>query len=224
MVRWRFSPTVTVSVLAAIILAGCSTADDSAAGEQSTTSTPAETTARKAISAHELLFPDGAKTSTGPALMAPPGDTYFTRADPPDCAAAVLLKGSPLAPPGAQDHADAAYTIGATSRYTESINLYDKDLDPHQLVMDGFGAVSNCRKAVGVASDGHRTSLRLSQVAVAADGVLEWAMLSSDWNCHYAWAVIPQATLLLSTCDSDSEPAMAEWASTRLDQMQSTIG
>jgi hypothetical protein len=228
MARWGLAPTTAVTTLAALVLAACAPSNESAQ-ESTTSQTPMsstpETTAPVAISARELLLPSGERTSRGPAVAAPPGDTYFTSAEPPDCAAAVVLKDSPLSPAGASDHADSAYRIGVTGTYTESISVYPNDVDTEQLGLNGFDAVSGCKgDAVGVADGGHRTSMRLNQVAVVADGVLEWAMISPDWSCNYAWAVSPRATLLVSACENEGGLPLGDWATTRSKQIQSQLG
>ncbi|EUA34628.1 putative lipoprotein lprH [Mycobacterium xenopi 3993] len=104
------------------------------------------------IFARDLLLHDGDSSPFGPAAMTDVGDTYFTSVRPPECSAALLFKGSPLRPPHSTDYADSAYSFGGSAMYSESVDVYDKALDVHAVVWDGYGAVSRCTaEAVGIA-------------------------------------------------------------------------
>lgn len=135
---------------------------------------------------------------------------------PPDCSAAVLFKGSPLRPQGSSDYADSAYSFGGSAIYAESVDVYDKPLDAHAVVWNGFSAVSKCSgEAVGVAPIGESQPLRLGYFAIPANGVLVWTMTSPGWTCDHGLAAVPRAALLLSVCDTKPGLPMADWASTR---------
>lgn len=172
------------------------------------------------IFARDLLLHDGDSSPFGPAAMTDVGDTYFTSVRPPECSAALLFKGSPLRPPHSTDYADSAYSFGGSAMYSESVDVYDKALDVHAVVWDGYGAVSRCTaEAVGIAPAGAFAGMRLSYYGVPADGVLVWTMTRPDWTCDYGLAVVPRAALLLTLCDHESRFRMADWASTRREQI-----
>lgn len=184
------------------------------------TSTPA----RAPITARDLLLRDGDRTPVGPATAAPVGDNYFTSARPLECSAAMLFKGSPLRPPGSSDYADSAYSFGGSAMYAESVDIYDKPLDAHAVVWNGFSAVSKCSgEAVGVAPIGESQPLRLSFFAVPADDVLVWTMTNPDWTCDYGLTVVARAALVLSLCDTKPGFPIADWASTRRSQIQTRV-
>jgi hypothetical protein len=217
------------AVLAALALTqlGCTTSVAGhaipASGQPSRAAAPTKVTPPKAkpqVSAHELLLQDGDPTPLGSAAMTEVGDSYFTSVRPPECSAALLFKGSPLRPPGSTDYADSAYSFGSTAMYSESVDVYDTALNVHDVVWDGFRAVSQCTgEATGIAPLGDFGPMRLTQFGVAADGVLVWTMTRSDWTCDYGLAAIPRAALLLTLCDHESKVHLADWASTRREQL-----
>ncbi|EUA34627.1 putative lipolprH domain protein [Mycobacterium xenopi 3993] len=49
--------------------------------------------------------------------------------------------------------------------------------------------------------------------------MLVWTMTRPDWTCDYGLAVVPRAALLLTLCDHESRFRMADWASTRREQI-----
>lgn len=174
------------------------------------------------ISASDLLLRDGDQTPLGPAASAPVGDTFFTSARPPDCTAAVLFKDSPLRPAGSSDHAESAYTFGATAIYAESADVYAKELNPHDVVWNGFAAVDKCSgDAFGVAPAGEVGPLQLRRLSVPADGVLAWTMTGPQETCDYGLVVVPQAAMVLVACDIEGRINMTEWATKRREQIMS---
>jgi hypothetical protein len=221
----RYSGQVTAAILtvAATILAACTT---TVAGHPIATSGPlppagsATGTATAAISASDLLLRDGDPTPLGTAVAAPVGDTFFTKARPPRCSAALLFKDSPLRPPGSSDHAESAYRLGTSAIYAESADVYASRLDTHDVVWNGFSAVPECDEdAIGSAPAGESGPMRLSLFAVVGRGVLTWTMTSRQWTCDYGLAAVSQATLLLVACDPKSRIDMTKWASERREQI-----
>jgi hypothetical protein len=208
-----------ILTIVAAILAACTTTvagHPIAAGRKLLPSRSATTS----ISASGLLLRDGDGTPLGPAVATPVGDLFFTSARPSQCAAALLFKDSPLRPVGSSDHAESAYSFGTSAIYAESADVYVKHLNPHDVVWNGFSAVPKCNEdATGVAPAGEYGPMRLSLFAVPADGVLTWIMTSPQWTCDYGLAVGHQATLLLVACDPESRIDMADWASTRREQI-----
>lgn len=174
----------------------------------------------KPIAARDLLLQDGNTTPLGRAVAVPLGDNYFTSVRPPECAAAMLFKGSPLLPAGSSDHAESGYSVGSQALYAESADVYSNALNAHDVVWKGFSAVSDCRgDAIGVAPLGDFQPMRLSYFATPADGVLVWTMTRSDWTCDYGLAVVPRVVLMLSACDSKPVFPMADWAAKRRAQL-----
>jgi hypothetical protein len=213
----RKALAVATWLVAALTLGACST---SATGRAVRAPAPAPTPAHTTIRARDLLLQNGDTTPLGAATATAVGFSYFTSAQPPECAPALLFKGSPLPPTGASDHAESAYTFGGKALYAESIDVYDKALNTQDVVRKGFHAVSDCRAdAIGVAPSGRSTPLRLSYFATAADGVLVWTMTAPEWTCDYGLAVIPQVALMLSACDAKPGFPMADWASKRRAQL-----
>ncbi len=215
---------VAVAAVTALALAACATSVPGRAirapgGNGVSTSAPA-TPAHPRVSAQALLLQDGATTPLGAAKAAPVGTSYFTSARPPECTAALLFKGSPLVPAGATDHAESSYRFGGPALYAESVDLYGQDLNVHDVVWDGFSAVSKClRDAVGVAPSGESPPFRLSFFSTG-DGVLTWTMSRPDWTCDYGLAALPRVAALLSACDAKPGFPMADWASKRRSQIQ----
>jgi hypothetical protein len=208
----------------ATILAACTTSvagHPTAAGGHPPPSGSATRPKTASISASDLLLRDGDQTPLGPAAAMPVGDTFFTSASPPECAAAMLFKSSPLRPAGSSDHAELAYTFGASAIYAESADVYVKDLKPHDVVWNGFGAVAKCNgDAVGVAPAAQSGPMQRRQFSVPADGVLVWTMTGPVETCDYGLVAAPEATLLLVACDRESTPiSMPEWASKRREQI-----
>ena len=118
-----------------------------------------------------------------PATATPVGDSYFTSARPPECSAALLFKGSPLRPAGSSDHAESAHRVGGPALYAESVDVYNNVLNTHDVVWNGFRAVSDCH---GV-SVWHRSGgFRLVRTGSVTTG----------------WPWCPGMALLLSACDS----------------------
>ncbi|OBJ49159.1 hypothetical protein A9W95_02800 [Mycobacterium sp. 1423905.2] len=172
------------------------------------------------MSARELLLHDGDDTPLGPAHVVPVGDNYFTSVQPPICAAALLFKNSPLRPPAARDSAEAAYTFGGPAQYAESIDVYDQDLDAHQVVWRAFSDVSDCRDdAVGVSPSGSSQPMRVTEFDAPQDNVFHWAMGRPDWTCTYGLAAVTRAVLLISVCDAQPGFPMADWAAKRRAQL-----
>lgn len=176
--------------------------------------------ARLAISAHELLLPDGDTTPLGPATATELGDTYFTSARPPECSPALLFKGSPLLPPGSLEHAESGYRVGGRAQYAESVDVYDTALKTHGLVSKGFAAIAKCHgEAIGVSPAGAFRPMRLSFFGTTDDGVLVWTMTRVDWTCDYGLAVLSRVALMLSACDTKPGFPMRDWASKRRAQI-----
>ncbi|WP_261879590.1 hypothetical protein [Mycobacterium marinum] len=179
---------------------------------------------RAHISARDLLLQDGDNTPLGPASSTRVGETYFTSARPPECTAAVLFKGSPLRPPGSADFAESAYRVQATAMYAESVDVYSSPLNPHDVVQNGFRAVSQCHgDAFAGYPAGEFGPITLKSFGTPAEGVLVWSMGRSDWNCDYGLAVVPRAALVISACDQNSGFPMAEWAVTRRAQLDDRV-
>lgn len=204
-----------------ILLAACSTSVPGhgvrASGEAATSAT-----AKPLIPARDLLLQDGNDTPIGPATATAIGDNYFTRADPPECNAALLFEGSPLRPPNPTDYAESSYTFGNDASYAESVGTYDHPLNTHDVVLNAFTAVSGCHGDVtGVSPQGRFGPMRLSYFATSAEGVLVWTMSRPDWNCDYGLAVVARAALLMSVCQSATGFPMADWAAKRRAQLDS---
>jgi hypothetical protein len=97
-----------------------------------------------------------------------------------------------------------------------------KDLNPHDVVWKGFGAVAKCNAdAVGVAPAGESGAMQLPEFAVPADGVLAWVMTGQQETCDLRWVVISQAALVLVACDTEGRVNMTEWAPKRREQIMS---
>lgn len=192
------------------------------AGGQSPSGTSKPTPTAKPIAARDLLLQDGNTTPLGRAVATPVGDSYFTSVQPPECAAALLFKGSPLLPAGSADHAESAYSVGSQALYAESADVYGNTVQTDDVVWKGFSAVSDCRgDAVGVAPLGKFQPMRLSYFATPSDGVLVWTMTRADWTCDYGLAAVPRVVLMLSACDSKPGFPMADWAAKRRAQLSS---
>jgi hypothetical protein len=174
------------------------------------------------IPARDLLLRDGETTPLGRATAAPVSSNYFTSARPPECSAAMLFEGSPLRPAGSRDHAESSYKFDSQALYAESIDVYENVLNTHDVVWNGFSAVSNCRgDATGVSPSGDFGPMRLSFFAAPSDGVLVWTMTRPDWTCDYGLAVLPRVALVMAACDSKPGFPMADWASKRRAQLDS---
>ncbi|MEE6177468.1 hypothetical protein [Mycobacterium sp. 050134] len=201
-----------VAAAVALVVAACTTSVPGQAVRA-----PGHPTGR--VSAQDLLLHDGDTTPLGAATSAEVGDSYFTSARPPECAAALLFVNSPLVPSGAADHAESSYRFGTSALYAEAVDLYDRDLNEHDVVWDGFGAVSKCQgDASGVSPTGPSPPFRLSFFSTG-DGVLTWTMTRPDWTCDYGLAVVPRVALLLSACDAQPGFPMADWAVKRRSQL-----
>ncbi|MGA7049878.1 MAG: hypothetical protein WBZ37_01125 [Mycobacterium sp.] len=210
---WHTTRAAAISLVAALTLGACTA---SVTGRGVRAPTPAHSTIR----ARDLLLRNGDTTPLGAAAANAVGNSYFTSARPPECAPALLFKGSPLPPAGASDHAESAYTFGGKALYAESVDLYDKALNTQGVARNGFSAVSNCHgDAIGVSPSGESPTMRLSFIATPADGVLVWTMTRPDWTCDYGLVVIAQATLMLSACDTNPGFPMPDWASKRRAQL-----
>ncbi len=210
----------------AAILAACTTSVTgqpvAAGGHPPQPSGSATKPTRPPVSARDLLLREGEQTPLGPAMPAAVGDTFFTSVRPPECAAAVLFKDSPLRPAGSSDHAESAYTFGTSAIYAESADVYSKDLNHHDVVWNGFDAVSKCNAdAVGVAPAGESGAMQLREFSVPADGVLAWVMTGQQETCDYGLVVIPDAALVLVACDTEGRINMREWAPKRREQIMS---
>jgi hypothetical protein len=172
------------------------------------------------ISARDLLLQDGDRTPVGVASAIPLGTNYFTSARPPECSAALLFEGSPLRPAGSSDHAEMAYRADGPALYAESVDLYSNVLNTHDVVWNGFRAVSECRgDAVGISPTGAFKPMQLSGFGIPEDGVLSWSMTHPEWTCSYGLAVVPRVALLISACDAKPGFPMADWASKRKSQI-----
>jgi hypothetical protein len=178
--------------------------------------------AHPSASAKDLLLSEGEQTPLGPVTPAPVGDTFFTSARPPECAAAVLFKNSPLLPAGSADHAESAYTFGGSAIYAESADTYTTTLNPHDVVWKGFAAVAKCNaEAVGVAPADEYGPMQLREFSVPADGVLAWTMAGQSQTCDYGLVVVSQAALALVACQRDGKFNMIDWAPKRREQILS---
>jgi hypothetical protein len=210
----------------AAILAACTTSVTgqpvAGGGHSPQPSGSATKPTRPPVSARDLLLREGEQTPFGPATPAEVGDTFFTSVRPPDCAAAVLFKDSPLRPAGSSDHAESAYKFGTSAIYAESADVYSKDLNSHDVVWNGFAAVAKCNaEAVGVAPAGESGAMQLREFSVPADGVLAWVMTGQQETCDYGLVVIPDAALVLAACDTEGRINMMEWAPKRREQIMS---
>jgi hypothetical protein len=204
----------TAAALLAVTLCACTA---TLPGRALRGSSPAHT---DRPAARNLLLRDGDTTPLGPASERSVGDSYFTTARPPECAAAVVFKGSSLPPPGASDHAESSYGFGGKALYAEAANVYDKTLNAEDVVRAGFTAVSGCTgDATAVSPAGDFGPIHLSYFATLSDGVLVWRMTRPDWTCDYGLAVVPRATLLMSACDTQPGFPMADWAAKRRTQL-----
>src|SRR6201999_1847564 len=118
------------------------------------------------------------------------------------------------------DHAESAYRFASPALYAESVDVYDKKLNAHEVVGKGFGAVSKCHAdAIGHASLGDFRPMRLSAFGTPSSGVLVWTMTRPDWTCDYGLVVVPRTALMLSACDFKPGFPMADWASKRRAQL-----
>lgn len=180
----------------------------------------AEKPAAAPFPARDLLLQNGDATPVGPATATTVGDNYFTSARPPECSAALLFKGSPLRAAGSTDHAESAYRFRGAALYAESVDVYRTALNVHQVVSNGFSAVSQCHTAaVGVSPQGAFRPMKLTFFGTTDDGVLVWTMTRPDWTCDYGLVAVPRAALLMSLCDSKPGFPMGEWASKRKAQL-----
>lgn len=205
---------VTAVVLAAVMLGGC-TSVVSGKAIRAAGRLPAP------ASAHDLLLQDGDDTPLGRATAAPVGDNYFTSVRPPECSAALLFKGSPLRPSGASDFAQSSYNVSGPALYAESVDVYDRDVNIHDVVWGGFGKVSDCHDdAVGVSPSGPFRPMRLSGFGIPENEILTWTMTRPDWTCSYGLVAVPRVVLLISACDSKPSFPMAGWAAQRKAQLQ----
>ncbi|MCV7030913.1 hypothetical protein [Mycobacterium sherrisii] len=217
---------MAASVLVLAALCGCTTSVSGRAVRAPGQSPPGNLRSASPvfapIPARDLLLQNGDTTPLGPATAMPVGATYFTSVTPPECAAALLFKGSPLPPPRAADHAESSYQVAGPALYAESIDNYDKKLNPHDVVWKSFGVVSKCRgDAVGHSPQGDFQPMRLSHFTIASDGVLVWTMTRPDWTCDYGLVVLARTVLLASVCDAKSGFPMSEWAAKRRAQLDS---
>jgi hypothetical protein len=208
-------------VIAAVLLSGCATSVTGRAIRASGQPQPGGSTpARAAIQARDLLLQDGDATPLGRVTAAPVGNSYFVSARPPECAAALVFKGSPVLPAGKSDHAESAYRVGGPALYAESVDVYDIALKTREVISNGFHAVSQCHgNAVGVAPVGESGPMRLSFFGTTDDGVLVWTMTHPDWTCDYGLAVLPRVALMLSACDAKPGFPMTDWAAKRRAQI-----
>ncbi|SPM43175.1 lipoprotein LprH [Mycobacterium numidiamassiliense] len=221
----RWAPVAAVAV--ALTLGACTSSVSGQATRASSQPAPGTSAKPKPkpapVPARDLLLHDGDTTPLGRAVAIPVGDSYFTHTRPPECAAALLFRASPLIPAGASDHAESAYAVGGPALYAESADVYRDDLNTHDVVWKGFSAVSDCRgDAIGVAPLGDFQPMRLSYFATPADGVLVWTMTRSNWTCDYGLAVVPRVALMLSACDTKPGFPMADWAAKRRAQLNGT--
>jgi hypothetical protein len=225
MIRWRNGRAATLLGIAAV-LAACTTSVPgqpiAAGGHAPQPSGSATKPARPKVSARDLLLREGEQTPFGTATPDDVGDTFFTRVSPPECAAAVLFKDSPLRPLGSSDHAESAYQTSRTQIYAESADVYGKHLNPHNVVWNGFGAVSKCTaEAIGMAPAGQAPPMKLREFSVPTDGVLAWVMAGDQETCAYGLVVIPDAAVVLVACDTEGKVNMMEWAPKRREQILS---
>lgn len=173
------------------------------------------------ISARALLLQDGEDTPLGRTTAVPVGDNYFTSVRPDVCSAAMLFKGSPLRPSGASDFAESAYQVSGSALYAESVDVYDYELNTHEVVWSGFSKVSDCHDdAVGLSPNGAFEQMRLSGFGIPENEILTWTMTRSGWTCSYGLAAVPHVVLLLVVCDSNDGFPMVEWAAKRKAQLE----
>ncbi|SOJ54823.1 Putative lipoprotein LprH [Mycobacterium simulans] len=209
----RRSCAAVALVVAAVVLVAC-TASVTGRAVRAAGRSPAP------ILARDVLLHDGDRTPLGPAVATKVGDNYFTSARPPECSAALLFRGSPLRPPGSSDFAESAYRVDGPALYAESVDVYNNSLNPHDVVWNGFRAVSRCHgEATPVSPSGAFAPMQLGGFAITEDGVLSWTMTHPNWTCNYGLAVVPQVALLISACDSKPGFPMAEWAAKRKAQI-----
>jgi hypothetical protein len=225
MIRRRNGRAMAALLGIAAILAACSTSATGhpvAAGGHPPQPSGSATKPTRPVSARDLLLRAGEQTPLGQETPAEVGDTFFTSVRPPECAAAMLFKASPLRPAGSSDHAESAYKFGTSSIYAESADVYSKDLNIHDVVRNGFAAVSKCTAdAVGVAPAGESGAMQLREFSVPADGVLVWLMTGQQETCDYGLVVIPDAALVLVACSTEDRINMMEWAPKRRQQIMS---
>jgi hypothetical protein len=89
----------------------------------------------------------------------------------------------------------------------ESTDVHGNDLKTHDVVWNGFSAISNCHgDAVGISPGAEYTPIRLSYFATPSDGVLVWAMSGSRGD---------------GDCDFKPGFSMAGWAAKRWAQLES---
>jgi hypothetical protein len=123
-------------------------------------------------------------------------------------------------PTGKSVHAESSYRVRGAARYAESVDVYDSALKTHEVISNGFAAVSQCHgEAVGVAPRGESRPMRLSFFGTTDDDVLVWTMTRPDWTCYYGLAVLPRVALMLSACDTKPGFPMTDWASKRRAQI-----
>ncbi|OBA58983.1 hypothetical protein A5647_19260 [Mycobacterium sp. 1100029.7] len=221
--QWQ---AIAASVLVALTLCACTSSVSGRAirapGQSPSGPVRSASPAPAPIPARDLLLQDGDSTPLGSAAAVPVGATYFTSVKPPECGAALLFKGSPLPPPRASDHAESSYRVKGPALYAESIDTYDKKLNPHDVVWRGFGAVSKCHgDAVGQSSQGAFQPMHLSHFGIPSDSALVWTMTRPDWTCDYGLVALPRIVLLMSACDAQPGFPMADWASKRRAQLDS---
>lgn len=210
--------TVAALVGAVLTVGACTTSVPGTAVRASGEQRPPS----RVIPARDLLLQEGETTPLGSATAAPITNNYFTSARPAECSAAMLFEGSPLRPAGSSDHAESSYRFGGDALYAESIDVYDNDVKPNDVVRSGFSTVSGCQgDAFGIAPSGEFGPMRLSFFATPADGVLTWTMTRPDWTCDYGLAVVPTVVLLVSVCDSKPGFPMTDWAQKRRAQLDS---
>jgi hypothetical protein len=215
---------VGVAAVVVVTLAACATSVPGRAirapGQTGVSTPPTSKPGRAPVAARDLLLPTGQTTPLGPATTTPVGDSYFTSARPPECSAALLFENSPLRPPASSDHAETSYRVAGPALYAEAVDLYDNDLNVHDVVWNGFRAISDCRgDAVGVAPQGQAPPMHLSFFSTG-DGVLTWTMTRPGWTCDYGLAALPRVALMVSACDSKPGFPMADWAAQRRSQIQ----
>jgi hypothetical protein len=217
---WAF----VVAVIGAVPLCACTTSVTGQATRAPGESSPAVTASARPspapIPARDLLLQDADTTPLGPAASIAVGGNYFTSARPPECAAAMLFKGSPLRPAGSSDHAESAYRVSGEALYAESVDTYDRPLEIRDVISKGFGAVSNCHgDAVGLSPLGASAPMRLGFFGTTDDGVLVWTMTRPGWTCDYGLAALSRVVLMLSACDVKPGFPMRDWASKRRAQI-----
>jgi hypothetical protein len=214
------------AVLIAVTLCACTTSVRGRAIRGPEQSSPAGLTSASPapgrIPARDLLLQDGDSTPLGNATAVAVGDTYFTSVQPPECSAALLFKGSPLRPASSSDHAESGYRFSSPALYAESVDVYDKKLNPHEVVWKGFGALSKCHgDAIGHSSLGDFRPMTLNTFGTPSSGVLVWSMTRPDWTCDYGLVVVAHTALMLSACDFKPGFPMADWAAKRRAQLDS---